>query len=611
METYNDIWLAVLDYCKTESDITQVGFDTWLEPIKFSGFENNVVFLSFSSEVKKKIVKTQYGELLQKAFNSVLGFEVQIEYDYDPTIFIDVSEKEKEHKEIEEINTNYQFTFETFIEGPSNKFAYRAAMAVAEDPGGHIKQNNAYGNYNPLFIYGKSGLGKTHILNAICYEIRKNFPEMRILYVRAEDFANEFINALGKKTVDEFHSKFRNIDVLLIDDVQFIGGKERTEEEFFHTFNSLIENGKQIVLTSDRPPKEIQSLTERLCSRFENGLLADIQSPEYETRCAIIKNKAKLLNFKISDDVVNYIADKINLCMLIGIFVVFLFFFRFSLTWFVRYFRQVDKGLDALLNGQEQEIVLSPELEALEKKLNLIHHTLEKRELEAKLAEQRKNDLVMYLAHDIRTPLTSVIGYLNLLEEAPEMPAEQRAKYVHITLEKAYRLETLVNEFFEITRYNLQQIILEKESIDLSYMLIQLTDEFYPILSANDNKVELQAEEELHVSGDPAKLARVFQNVLQNACTYSARGTTITIRAIREQDMLSISFENQGRTIPKEKLQMIFEKFYRLDESRGTSQGGAGLGLAIAKEIVTLHSGTITAESEAGRTVFSILLPAS
>lgn len=312
METYNDIWLAVLDYCKTESDITQVGFDTWLEPIKFSGFENNVVFLSFSSEVKKKIVKTQYGELLQKAFNSVLGFEVQIEYDYDPTIFIDVSEKEKEHKEIEEINTNYQFTFETFIEGPSNKFAYRAAMAVAEDPGGHIKQNNAYGNYNPLFIYGKSGLGKTHILNAICYEIRKNFPEMRILYVRAEDFANEFINALGKKTVDEFHSKFRNIDVLLIDDVQFIGGKERTEEEFFHTFNSLIENGKQIVLTSDRPPKEIQSLTERLCSRFENGLLADIQSPEYETRCAIIKNKAKLLNFKISDDVVNYIADKIK-----------------------------------------------------------------------------------------------------------------------------------------------------------------------------------------------------------------------------------------------------------------------------------------------------------
>ncbi len=313
METYNDIWLAVLDCCKAESNITQVGFDTWLKPIKLSGFENNVVFLSFSSEVKKKIVKSQYGELIQNAFNKVLGFEVNIEYLYDPTMFVDASdEKKTEQPQIEEIHTNYQFTFDTFIEGPSNRFAYRAAMAVAEDPGGHIKQNNSFGNYNPLFIYGKSGLGKTHILNAICYEIRKNFPDMRILYVRAEDFANEFINALGKKTVDDFRSKFRNIDVLLIDDVQFIGGKERTEEEFFHTFNSLIENGKQIVLTSDRPPKEIQSLTERLCSRFENGLLADIQSPEFETRCAIIKNKAKLLNFKINDDVVAYIAEKIK-----------------------------------------------------------------------------------------------------------------------------------------------------------------------------------------------------------------------------------------------------------------------------------------------------------
>lgn len=313
METYNDIWLAVLDCCKAESNITQVGFDTWLKPIKLSGFENNVVFLSFSSEVKKKIVKSQYGELIQNAFNSVLGFEVSIEYLYDPTMFVDASdEKKTEQPQIEEIHTNYQFTFDTFIEGPSNRFAYRAAMAVAEDPGGHIKQNNSFGNYNPLFIYGKSGLGKTHILNAICYEIRKNFPDMRILYVRAEDFANEFINALGKKTVDDFRSKFRNIDILLIDDVQFIGGKERTEEEFFHTFNSLIENGKQIVLTSDRPPKEIQSLTERLCSRFENGLLADIQSPEFETRCAIIKNKAKLLNFKINDDVVAYIAEKIK-----------------------------------------------------------------------------------------------------------------------------------------------------------------------------------------------------------------------------------------------------------------------------------------------------------
>ena len=198
------------------------------------------------------------------------------------------------------------------MEGPSNKFAYRAAIAVAKDPGGHIRPDHSYGNYNPLFIYGKSGLGKTHILNAICCEIKKNFPDMKIVYLRSEDFLNEFLNALDRKATDDFHMKFRSIDVLLIDDIQFIAGKSQTEEEFFHTFNSLIENGKQIVLTSDRPPKEIQSLTERLVTRFESGILADIQSPEYETRCLIIKNKAMLLNLNISNEVVEYIANKIK-----------------------------------------------------------------------------------------------------------------------------------------------------------------------------------------------------------------------------------------------------------------------------------------------------------
>ena len=171
-----------------------------------------------------------------------------------------------------------------------------------------------------------------------------------------------------------------------------------------------------------------------------------------------------------------------NMEQIIGIFILlsFCLFFYLSLSWFMRYFRQIDKGLDALLAGQE--IVLSPEMETMEKKMNQVRRTLEKRETEAKLAEKRKDDLVMYLAHDIRTPLTSVIGYLSLLDEAPDMPVEQKAKYVHITLEKAYRLETLVNEFFEITRYNLQQSALEKESIDLPYMLMQMADEFYPIL---------------------------------------------------------------------------------------------------------------------------------
>ena len=314
METYNDIWLAVLEFCRPE--ISKTGYDMWLKNnendyIKLSKFENNTVFLNISGEMRMNIVKGHYGDLIKRAFESVMGFPVEVEYILDEPLKKENEQTEKKEV-IEEINTNYQFTFDTFIEGPSNRFAYRAAIAVAEDPGGHIKQNLSYGNYNPLFIYGKSGLGKTHILNAICCEIKKKFPEMKILYVRAEDFANEFIKALGQKNVDDFRLKFRNIDVLLIDDIQFIGGKDRTEEEFFHTFNSLIENGKQIVLTSDRPTKEIQSLTERLCSRFEYGLLADIQSPEYETRCAIIKNKAQLLGFDINKDVVEYIAEKIK-----------------------------------------------------------------------------------------------------------------------------------------------------------------------------------------------------------------------------------------------------------------------------------------------------------
>ncbi len=304
-----------------------------------------------------------------------------------------------------------------------------------------------------------------------------------------------------------------------------------------------------------------------------------------------------------------YIRNNMEFFILVFMALAFFVFFYFSLNWFIKYFRQIDRGLDALLNGQEQEIILSPEIEILEKKMNLVRHTLEKRELEARLAEQRKNDLVMYLAHDIRTPLTSVIGYLSLLEEAPDMPMEQKAKYVHITLEKACRLETLVNEFFEITRYNFQQAALEKETIDLYYMLVQMADEFYPMLSENQNTVELVMDEDIRVSGDPDKLARVFQNILKNAAAYSTPGTAVTVRAEETEDMVRISFENLGKTIPPHKLASVFEKFYRLDDARSTRKGGTGLGLAIAREIVRLHGGDIAAESENGRTVFTVELP--
>lgn len=221
----------------------------------------------------------------------------------------------------------------------------------------------------------------------------------------------------------------------------------------------------------------------------------------------------------------------------------------------------------------------------------------------------RKNDLITYLAHDLKTPLTSVIGYLSLMDEAPDMPEAQKARYVHITLDKACRLEKLINEFFEITRYNLQQIILEKETIDLYYMLVQMADEFYPVLSARGNTIRLSVGEDMTVYGDSEKLARVFNNILKNAVSYSYENTEIEIGAEKVEDGLKITFRNRGKTIAREKLEFLFEKFFRMDEARATHTGGAGLGLAIAKEIVTLHGGTITAESENEVTTFCVILP--
>lgn len=221
----------------------------------------------------------------------------------------------------------------------------------------------------------------------------------------------------------------------------------------------------------------------------------------------------------------------------------------------------------------------------------------------------RKNDLIAYLAHDLKTPLTSVIGYLSLLDEAQDMPVIQKAKYVNIALDKARRLEKLINEFFEITRFNLQQIELEEENIDLYYMLVQMTDEFYPLLNSHGNTTNLQVDEEMSIYGDPVKLARVFNNILKNAIAYSYRDTVIEIWAESTEDEVRIYFRNKGKNIPAQKLNSIFEKFFRLDEARATNTGGAGLGLAIAQEIITLHGGTITAKSEKEITTFCVSLP--
>lgn len=238
-----------------------------------------------------------------------------------------------------------------------------------------------------------------------------------------------------------------------------------------------------------------------------------------------------------------------------------------------------------------------------------IKSTMQRHEQMLKEEASRKNDLIAYLAHDLKTPLTSVIGYLALLDEAQDMPIEQKTKYVNIALSKALRLEKLINEFFDITRYNLQQIDLEKESINLCHMLVQMTDEFYPLLNAHGNQTEVCVDEEVTVYGDSMKLARVFNNILKNAIYYSYPDTIIKIWAESTDTDVWIYFCNKGKTIPAGKLNSIFEKFFRMDEARSTNTGGAGLGLAIAKEIITLHGGKITAESENESTTFRISLP--
>lgn len=314
----------------------------------------------------------------------------------------------------------------------------------------------------------------------------------------------------------------------------------------------------------------------------------------------------------------SYVADKFYqsvlldhalLYVFLAVIVFALIFLRFSLSWFTKYFDDISAGLDQLVEPSGADIVLLPELDSMERKMSKVKNTLDRQKRDAQEAEQRKNDLVMYLAHDIKTPLTSVIGYLSLLDEAPDMPAEQRAKYVGITLEKAYRLEQLIDEFFEITRFNLKSIVLNKAKINLPFMLRQLADEFYPMLAPGGRRVVVEAPEDLTLWGDADKLSRVFNNILKNAIAYSYEGSTIRVSALGQGEDVVVNFANQGDLIPQAKLDTIFDQFFRLDASRSTHSGGAGLGLAIAKEIVTAHGGAITVRSDREQTVFTVTLP--
>lgn len=327
----------------------------------------------------------------------------------------------------------------------------------------------------------------------------------------------------------------------------------------------------------------------------------------------LVKFLVKAFHFNNSDAQQIYqlvIRNNMDIIIFVVIIVfLVILLFRFFVSWFTKYFDEIIAEMDKLADESDDEILLSPELNFMEKKLNEIKNNLEKQKKAALDAEQRKNDLVVYLAHDIKTPLTSVIGYLSLLDEAPDMPPEQKVKYVGITLEKAYRLEQLINEFFEITRFNLQKIVLNKEKVNLLFMLQQMADEFYPTLTPQGKQVSVNVPDGLTMWGDADKLARVFNNILKNAIAYSYENSIIDISAQQQDKNVIITFMNQGNPIPREKQETIFEKFFRLDTSRSTNTGGAGLGLAIAKEIINAHGGNIFVQSNTEKTVFTVMLP--
>jgi two-component system, OmpR family, sensor histidine kinase VanS len=315
---------------------------------------------------------------------------------------------------------------------------------------------------------------------------------------------------------------------------------------------------------------------------------------------SISENEADLIYFQMVTANMQFI-----LALVIIIFVFLLF--HMLLDTYKRYFDEVVTGIDKLME-ERAAISLSPELESVEHKLSDVKRTLAERADKAKRAEQQKNDLVVYLAHDIKTPLTSVIGYLSLLDETPDMPDEEKAKYIHTAWEKANRLRNLVNEFFEITRSHSEALPLQKTKVDLYYMIAQISDELYPQLNACGKIIENHVDEDISVYGDSDKLARVFNNILKNAISYSTDNSVIKVSAKELSEWTVIQFENDGE-IPEEKLNVIFDKFCRLSNARLSETGGSGLGLAIAKNIIVLHGGQIKAESSNGRTAFIIEIP--
>ena len=298
MNSVADVWTGVLQQLKKELSETTIA--TWFDELEAVDIRGNTFILHCANDFKKGYIESLFLKNIKASLHDIFStdFEVQILDDVGFAEFNGGSAKKQSDR-----FTSDEFTFETFVVGPSNKLAYAASQAVANHPAQ---------NYNPLLIYGDSGLGKTHLIYAIANVIRKNDPRSKIAYVKGDDFTNELVDAIREGKTAEMREKYRQADLLLVDDIQFIAGKKQTQEEFFHTINNLYESGRQIVLTSDRPPSEMTQLEDRLRTRFEWGLLVDVAPPDFETRLAIVKNKAALLGMELPDKISAYIAENVT-----------------------------------------------------------------------------------------------------------------------------------------------------------------------------------------------------------------------------------------------------------------------------------------------------------
>ena len=314
LEKIIEKWDEILLNIKEEHDITDVSYKTWLLPLKPYSVDKDILTILVPDDLFLNYVKKKYEFLLKFTIEEVTGFQCEIRFILKDSVREETTEKKLINNNatavsqlaIQNANLNPRYTFDTFVVGKNNNLAHAASLAVAESPG-EI--------YNPLFIYGGVGLGKTHLMHSVAHFVLKNNPNAKILYVTSEKFTNELIDAIRNKnnvSTTEFREKYRNNDVLLIDDIQFIIGKESTQEEFFHTFNALYEAKKQIIISSDRPPREIETLEDRLRSRFEWGLTVDIQPPDYETRMAILRKKEELEGYNIDNEVIKYIASNVK-----------------------------------------------------------------------------------------------------------------------------------------------------------------------------------------------------------------------------------------------------------------------------------------------------------